>query len=136
MEIQGLIEAADRASVLTRQLLAFGRRQILQLETVDLGDSVSVMEPMLRRLIGEDIVIATDLATDLPPVRADRTQLQQVLLNLAVNARDAMPGGGTLTIRTRVATPDVAEGAVRAAGVFVMLEVVDTGRGIGANRAP
>ena len=122
--------SAEQAASLTRQLLAFGRRQILQLETVDLGDSVSVMEPMLRRLIGEDIVIATDLATDLPPVRADRTQLQQVLLNLAVNARDAMPGGGTLTIRTRVATPDVAEGAVRAAGVFVMLEVVDTGRGI------
>ena len=121
--------SAEQAAALTRQLLAFGRRQILQLETIDLGEIVRSMEPMLRRLIGEDILIATDLAHGLSPVRADRTQLQQVILNLAVNARDAMPDGGTLTIRTGPGPVYGPQGET-GANASVMLEVVDTGRGI------
>jgi len=124
--------SAEQAAILTRQLLAFGRRQILQPEVLDLNRVVSTVEPMLRRLIGEDITITTDLAPDLPPLRADRSQLEQVLLNLAVNARDAMPTGGVLTIRTFAATEvgPPADGDALPAGTYVALEVTDTGEGM------
>ena len=123
--------SAEQAASLTRQLLAFGRRQILQPETLDLGEVVSHLVPMLRRLIGEDILVVTDLAAGLPYVRADRTQVQQVLLNLAVNARDAMPRGGQLTIRTGTVTvPRHAATTDVAPGHYVVLEVSDTGQGI------
>ena len=124
--------SAEQAAALTRQLLAFGRRQILQPEPLDIGEVVRAMEPMLRRLIGEDITVATDVASPLPAVRADRTQLHQVLLNLAVNARDAMPRGGVLTIRTRLTRVDGGESpsADVAQGLYVVLEVADTGQGI------
>ncbi|HEX7085193.1 MAG TPA: histidine kinase N-terminal 7TM domain-containing protein [Vicinamibacterales bacterium] len=124
--------SAEQAAILTRQLLAFGRRQILQPEVLDLNRVVSTVEPMLRRLIGEDITIVTDLAADLPPLRADRSQLEQVLLNLAVNARDAMPTGGVLTIRTFTVTEagPRLDGDGLPEGTYVALEITDTGEGI------
>ncbi len=126
--------SAEQAAILTRQLLAFGRRQILQPEVLDLNRVVSTVEPMLRRLIGEDITIVTELAADLPSLRADRSQLEQVLLNLAVNARDAMPTGGVLTIRTFTATEvgPRADGDALPDGTYVALEISDTGEGIEA----
>jgi PAS domain S-box-containing protein len=124
--------SAEQAASLTRQLLAFGRRQILRLETLDVAEVVRAVEPILRRLIGEDILVTSDVARRLPAVRADRTQLTQVLLNLAVNGRDAMPRGGTLTIRTRVVRADgpAEASADLAPGVYVVLEVADTGAGM------
>ena len=130
-------QSAEQAATLTRQLLAFGRRQILQPEVLDLGEVVEKVLPMLRRLIGEDITVTTDLGADVPAIRADRTQVQQVLLNLVVNARDAMPRGGALAIRTSQTTiearnsggPDVEPGR------YVVLEVADTGQGVDAATA-
>jgi PAS domain S-box-containing protein len=124
--------SAEQAAALTRQLLAFGRRQLLQPEPVDISDVVRQMEPMLRRIIGEDVEVVTEYADDLPIIDADRTQLQQVVLNLAVNARDAMPGGGHLTIRTgRVHASGRSNGGPDVPpGDYVWLEVSDTGHGI------
>jgi PAS domain S-box-containing protein len=110
--------AAQRAADLTRRLLAFGRRQVLERTVVDLNLVVAEAQHLLVPVIGDDIVFVTDLDPALPPVEADRGQLGQVLMNLAVNARDAMPGGGTLTIRTRTE------------GADVVLEVTDTGVGM------
>ncbi len=106
-------QSAEQAASLTRQLLAFGRRQILLPEVLDLGDVVENVLPMLRRLIGEDITVTTDLGPDVPAIRADRTQVQQVLLNLVVNARDAMPRGGALAIRTSQTTVEAQNSAAR-----------------------
>jgi PAS domain S-box-containing protein len=129
--------SADQAASLTRQLLAFGRRQLLQPEVLDLGEVIALVLPMLRRLIGEDITVITELLPDLPSVRADRTQLQQILLNLVVNARDAMPRGGLLTIRTSQAIVDAGatDGLELAPGRYVVLEVADTGQGLDAAMA-
>ena len=129
--------SADQAASLTRQLLAFGRRQLLQPEVLDLGEVIAHVLPMLRRLIGEDITVITELQSDLPAIRADRTQLQQVLLNLAVNARDAMPQGGLLTIRTSEASVDdrTSDGLDLVPGQYVVLEVADTGHGVDAAMA-
>ena len=124
--------SADQAAALTRQLLAFGRRQILQPEPLDLSDVVRQMEPMLRRLIGADVDIVCEYAEALPEVMADLTQVQQILLNLVVNSRDAMPGGGALTIRTGRLTLErgVDGGADVPPGEYVSLDVSDTGEGI------
>jgi CheY-like chemotaxis protein len=124
-------KSAEQAAALTRQLLAFGRRQILQPEVLDVGEVVAHVLPMLRRLIGEDITVTTDLQP-VPTIRADRTQVQQVLLNLAVNARDAMPLGGVLTIRTARTQVDARDngGPDLAPGQYVVLEVTDTGHGV------
>jgi signal transduction histidine kinase len=116
--------SADRAEQLTRQLLAFSRRQVLQPKVVDLNPIVSGMAPMLCRLIGEDVELVLQLAPDLGAVRADPGQIEQVIMNLAVNARDAMPREGRLTVAT--------ENMDTAQGPYVALKVSDTGAGIDA----
>jgi CheY-like chemotaxis protein len=125
--------AAQRASALTKQLLAFSRKQVLQPRVLDLNTVVADMDKMLKRLIGEDIQLKTVLDATLGRVKADPNQIEQVILNLAVNARDAMPRGGKVTIETANAelTDEYARGhaAVRP-GSFVMLVVSDTGEGI------
>ncbi len=128
-------QAALRAADLTRQLLAFSRRQVLAPRVLDLNDVVREVERMLRRLIGEDVTLRTVLAADLAPVRADATQLEQVLVNLAVNARDAMPRGGAVTIETANVSLDgayVANQPLVAAGDYVMIALSDTGTGMDA----
>jgi PAS domain S-box-containing protein len=127
------IEAAGRAAELTRQLLSFARRQTVVPRVVDLNALVGETERLLRRTLGEDVRLVTALASRLWPVRADPTQLQQALVNLAVNARDAMPHGGVLTVETANVT--VEEGAARAGpdlapGRYVRLCVADTGEGM------
>lgn len=125
--------AATRASGLTRQLLAFSRRQVLKPEVLDLNTTVVEMEKMLRRLVGEDLRMTTSLAPDLGRVKADPGQIEQVVMNLVVNARDAMPHGGELEIRTSNATlteRDAQTHAYVQPGSFVLLEVRDTGVGM------
>ena len=125
--------AGERAANLTRQLLAFSRKQILEPKLVDVNEVVSGIEKMLRRLIGEDVDILTDLAADPSWVKVDPGQLEQVVMNLAVNARDAMPRGGRLTIRTRTLDPksvDAEESAGRHARPRVAISISDTGTGI------
>ena len=126
-------KAGDRAANLTRQLLAFGRKQIMQPLALDLNSVVSDMNKMLRRLIGEDIVLTAKLAPDLTKIKADPGQVEQVLINLVVNARDAMPTGGNLTIETANVSLD-QEYASRHMGIqpgkYVMLAVSDTGSGM------
>jgi PAS domain S-box-containing protein len=132
LEIQA---ATDRATAFTRQLLAFSRRQILQPEIVELNAVITGMEMMVRRLVGEDVVVLTKLHPELPRVSADPSQLQQVLLNLAVNARDAMPRGGTLLIETAVVELDEhypRQHPTAKAGVHVVMAVTDTGCGMDA----
>jgi two-component system, cell cycle sensor histidine kinase and response regulator CckA len=128
------MRAAGRAAALTNQLLAFGRRQMLQPQLLDLNDVVSGLRPMLSRLIGEDILVQADLGDGLHAVLADRGQIEQVLVNLAVNARDAMPRGGDLVIHTRNAAllPECGENAAGSGGMHVLLSVRDTGSGIPA----
>jgi signal transduction histidine kinase len=101
-------KAGDRAVSLTRQLLAFSRKQVISPRTIDLNGVVADVERMLQRLIGEDIALVTKLAPHLGPVMADPDQIQQVLMNLAVNARDAMPDGGRLEISTAEIELDAA----------------------------
>lgn len=132
IEIQ---KAGERAAALTRQLLAFSRKQVLEPELVDVNKVVTGIESMLRRLLGEDMAIETHLAQDLGSVLADPGQLEQVLMNLAVNARDAMPRGGKLTIETAGVEldEDYAEQHVSVTpGRFIMLAVTDTGVGMDA----
>ena len=100
-DLRQVVEAADRAANLTHQLLAFSRKQVLQPTVLDLGEVVTGIAPMLRRIIGEQVELRLDGETPLSRIRADTGQLEQVLLNLAVNARDAMPAGGSVTIATR-----------------------------------
>lgn len=126
-------QAADRATTLTRQLLAFSRKQLLELKVVDVNTIVEDMERLLRPLIGENVNLTTKLATDAGHTRADAGQLEQVLMNLVVNAKDAMPNGGKLTITTQnVAVDESHRGGqtfIRA-GNYVMLSVSDTGMGM------
>jgi PAS domain S-box-containing protein len=134
-KVDQILKAADRAAGLTRQLLAFSRQQVLQPKIVDLNDLVSNVEKMLRRLIGEDIELATSLDPALGSVRADPGQVEQVLMNLAVNARDAMPDGGRLTIETQnveLGPEDAAHRPPAGAGLYVMLVVTDSGTGMDA----
>jgi two-component system, cell cycle sensor histidine kinase and response regulator CckA len=125
--------AGERAAVLTRQLLAFSRKQFLQLQVIDLNTLVSELAKMLRRLIGEHIVLTVDTDPSLDAVRVDPRQFEQVLLNLAVNARDAMTSGGTLTIGTqnvRLDANDAKRFTEMRPGRFVRLWVRDTGHGV------
>jgi PAS domain S-box-containing protein len=125
--------AADRAAALTRQLLAFSRRQVLQPRVLDLNKIVGGMEGMLRRLLGEDIALSVMLALDLGKLAADPGQVEQVVMNLAVNARDAMTMGGKLTIETANTEIDEASASQQEGarpGPHVMLSVTDTGCGM------
>jgi PAS domain S-box-containing protein len=124
--------AAERAAQLTKQLLAFGRRDITQAEVLDLNRVIGDVEQMLRRSLGEHIHLITQLDPQLSPVYADASQIEQILLNLAVNARDAMPGGGTLSIDTTNAEleADDAAGSPLTAGRYVRVRVSDTGTGM------
>ena len=127
--------AAQRASSLTRQLLAFSRKQMLAPKILNVQTVVADMEKILRRLIGEDIQLETSSAPDLGLVKADRSQIEQVILNLAVNARDAMPQGGRLTIETANVELDASYShppAVLSPGKYVMLAVTDNGCGMDA----
>jgi two-component system cell cycle sensor histidine kinase/response regulator CckA len=122
--------AAERASELTQQLLTFARRQIAQPEVIDLNGLVTNLDSMLHRIIGEDITLNTVCARDLGRVRADPGQVEQVLLNLVVNARDAMPAGGKLTLETANVT--LGDDYASAPGEYVMVSVADTGVGMDA----
>jgi two-component system, cell cycle sensor histidine kinase and response regulator CckA len=127
--------AATRAKLLIQQLLAFGRKQVLRVRTLDLNTAFSEAEEMLRRLIREDIAIEVDLAPELGCVRADPTQVQQILMNLILNARDSMVEGGALRIATRdveLREGDAGFDPDLRPGPYVLLEVSDTGRGMDA----
>lgn len=134
-DVKQIQNAAERAAALTRQLLAFSRQQILKPEILNLNSVVSNIEKMLHRLIGEDINMDTMYQPQLGPVQVDPGQIEQVIMNLAVNARDAMPNGGKLTIETANIYLDEAY-ALRHADVtvgwYVMLAVSDTGAGMDA----
>ena len=123
-------QASGRAAELTSQLLAFSRQQVLRLEVIDVNDVVRGIQDMLQRVIGEDISIETRLADELGCVKADAAQLEQVLVNLAANARDAMPRGGRLTIATSTTPLNGARGADDEPGRSVVLTVSDTGTGM------
>jgi signal transduction histidine kinase len=128
-----IIRAGERAAGLTRQLLAFARREVIRPQVLDLDTAITAVEEMLRRTLGEQVELVISLAGDLQPVLADPGQLEQVLVNLAVNARDAMPGGGTLTIDTGNIIVDdetIAGGSKSRQGQNVRLRVSDTGTGM------
>ena len=127
--------AGERAAVLTRQLLAFSRKQVLQPEVLSFNRVVSEIEPLLRRLLGEDIEIVINRAPDLGTVEADPGQLEQVIMNLAVNARDAMPDGGRLVVETSNVELDVDYANEHVAvkpGRYVLLSMADSGFGMDA----
>jgi len=127
-----ITKATDQAATLTQQLLAFGRRQLLQPRVIDVNEVVAGMETMLRRLIGENIELHVRLAASPGAIRADVVQVQQAVLNLVINARDAMPNGGSLTIATGNVREPAASGADGGAGDMVTLVVSDTGQGMDA----
>jgi len=133
--LEQVIKSAHRAAALTRQLLAFSRKQMLQPKLLDLGAVVHDLTPMLERVVGEDMEIEVRAAAELGAVSADPTQVEQVILNLVVNARDAMPKGGQLTIETANVEFDdayVAAHPTALAGRFVMVAVSDNGVGMDA----
>lgn len=128
-------KAAERASELTRQLLAFGRRQVMQPVVIDLNDLIHSLLKMLRRVLGEQLELRFDTAANLRMIEADRVQVEQVIMNLCVNARDAMPGGGTLTISTCNVDGPPQGRRTRfepAAAGYVRVAVADTGIGMDA----
>ncbi len=131
-EVSEIFEAGRRAAHMTGRLLAFSRRQVARQESVSLNPIILEMEKMLRRIIGENIDLRIDLHPDLPECLADINQIEQVLLNLCVNARDAMPRGGVLTLRTQVENLDAIQAAALRIrpGMTVVLAVVDTGTGM------
>jgi signal transduction histidine kinase len=128
--------SAEHAALITRQLLAFGRRQLLHPVVLDLNQAVGSVQKVLRRLAGERIRFTTKLERDVPPVRADMAQIQQVLINLVVNACEAMPDGGELTIGTSLRTVSDPRGLPRPVdlrpGMYAAISITDTGHGIEA----
>jgi PAS domain S-box-containing protein len=134
-DLDEIRKAGDRATALTRQLLTFSRRQLIQPRIVDLNVILHDTRKMLRRLLGEDIQLETRLSPDLHPAMVDPGQIEQVVMNLAVNARDAMPNGGTLLVESANAESDGSGGPAPGnppAGSFVVLSISDTGTGIPA----
>jgi PAS domain S-box-containing protein len=139
LPLSGIRTAADRARDLTHQLLAFSRRQVLQPQVFNLNNLMKDVEPLIRRLIGEDIALKFGYSAETAMIRADKGQIQQVLMNLCLNARDAMPEGGEVTIRT--ATCEENGSGLRAhprlsEGPCVCMSVCDTGSGIDASVLP
>jgi two-component system, cell cycle sensor histidine kinase and response regulator CckA len=138
-DVDEMSKAVQSATELTRQLLAFSRRQEVRTQSLDLNEIVSDMSRLLRRIVGDDVDLDTDLASGLGRTTADRNQIEQVILNLSVNARDAMPAGGRLTLST--ANVDIRDDVDAAAagcpelapGLYIALSVSDTGVGIGAD---
>lgn len=132
-DLREILSAGERAASLTRQLLAFSRKQVLQPEITDLNWIIADIEKMLRRLIGEDITLVTHPAPNLDPVLVDASQIEQVIMNLVVNARDAMPTGGRLSIETANVELDdayVDQHPAVTPGPYVMLAISDTGYGM------
>ncbi|MCB0211549.1 MAG: PAS domain S-box protein [Anaerolineae bacterium] len=133
-DLNHIRKAAERAANLTRQILAFSRKQVLQMHILDLNPLITDFQKMLQRLISETIILQTFLTPALYPVKADKAQLEQVLLNLAINARDAMPEGGTLTIETTNVYLDESyvqkHVDIQTPGHYAMLAVSDTGHGM------
>ncbi len=131
--VEQIARAADRAASLTSQLLAFSRKQVLRPQQIDLNEIVEGMATMLERMLGEDVVLSTSLDPELGLTLADPTQLEQVVLNLALNARDAMPNGGSLALRTqplRLGEDDELPHPDLVPGLYVTLTVCDTGIGM------
>ena len=124
--------AAERSAWLVRRLLAFGRRQVLQPRSLDLQAIVAGVRPLLERLLGEHIRVDVVSTPGLQPVTADASELEQVIINLALNARDAMPNGGTLTIRTEIAVPGDQQSPM-GNGQYVLMRISDTGEGMSAH---
>jgi two-component system cell cycle sensor histidine kinase/response regulator CckA len=136
-DVEHIKKAAERTAAVTQQLLAFSRRQLLRPQPLDLNSVVEGFEPVLRRTVGEGVELRLALAPDLGPVSADPGQLEQVLLNLALNARDAMPGGGVLQVETANVVLDETSAADRGVtvrpGGYAALVVRDTGHGMDPN---
>jgi len=131
--VEEIVRASERAASLTRQLLAFSRKQVMQPKVCDLTTVVTDLEKMLRRMIGEDVELRVSLQSDLGNIKADPVHLEQVIMNLVVNARDAMPKGGKLSIETSNVYLDEAyarEHVSVATGDYVMLAISDTGCGM------
>jgi two-component system, cell cycle sensor histidine kinase and response regulator CckA len=132
-DIMQIKQNANRAASLVRQLLAFSRKQTMRPQVIDLGEALSDLTVLLRRLIGENVTLDVPQVRDLWPVKADVGQFEQVIINLAVNARDAMPLGGKLTLRTSNVHPEDSirlQGKGMPLGEYVLVEVEDTGTGI------
>ncbi|MGA7144004.1 MAG: ATP-binding protein [Desulfobacterales bacterium] len=132
--LQEIKDAGMRAAVLTRQLLAFSPKQTLRLKVLDLNEVAADMNKMIKRLIGEDVTVKTLFESDLLQVKADRSELEQIIMNLAVNAKDAMPHGGELTVETKNAYLDESYASEHDVelkpGHYVILTVSDTGLGM------
>ncbi|MGC3960516.1 MAG: ATP-binding protein [Verrucomicrobiota bacterium] len=131
--LQQVDAAAQRAANLTRQLLTFSRKQLVQRESLDLNEVITHITKMLHRLLGEDVLLQIEVDAELPHIYADRAMVEQVLMNLAINARDAMPNGGQLRIETRrdeILPGPIAPESEARPGRFVCLTVTDTGGGI------
>ena len=132
-DVMEIRRSAERAASLTRQLLAFSRKQMMQPQVLDLNEVIDSLAKLLERLIGEDIVLEMDCGADLWPVRADPGQVEQILMNLVANARDAMPEGGRLTVATANVSVEQEDPKGRPglrSGAYVTLTVSDTGSGI------
>jgi len=132
-DVDEIIRAADRAARLVRQLLAFSRRQVMESRIINLNDSIANIGAMLHRVIGERITLTLNLAQDIGLVKADPSQIEQVILNLVLNARDAMPQGGEITVATsglEISAPRTAESGRIFPGRYVTLSVRDTGQGM------
>ena len=132
-DVEEVRRGAERAGSVTRQLLAFSRKEVLEPKLFDLNQTISTLGRLLARLLGEDVEVRTELAPALPPILGDPGQVEQAIINLAVNARDAMPNGGRLVLSTKI--EDFDEAAARAnppmtAGRYIVLRVADTGEGM------